>query len=614
MKHRYSYVGLILIALLFQYCANPGPLVGGPQDEEPPVFVGSDPVKFSRNIQPRKVLMEFDEFLVLKELNQNLIISPPLNEDPTIKLKGKRVLIKNDKDVVFEDSTTYTYYFGNAICDLHEDNPISNFEFVFSTGPTLDSLSLRGKVLNAETLNPEETIYVCLYKNGTNDTIPLDSLPYFVRPYYIAKTNTLGEYTLNNLRYDDYLMFAVKDMNNNYYFDMPGESIAFIDSLLKPQEVYDFIPDTIPIIQEDTALMDSLWKFHSYTMINHPVDLFLFAEHDSIPKLLETEISLQKKIDFFFKYPVQDQVEIELLNDSTQESWYIKDYSGNKDTLNLWLTAIPSDTIEISLKIDTLAIDTLQFVIREPKKKEDPRRKRKKEEDKTKKKAEKEVIKFTSNVDKSHAFYSDIKIQFETPLQYANLENVVLLEDSIAVDPVLIFQDSLKRNLEIKHEWKESTNYQFIIPQEALIDIFEIENDSIKLNFKTTASAEYGNIELQIQADSLLHFPLLLRLMKGSPGKEAMVKEIRLDSATTAQFQFIPEGDYLIKAIEDLNHNGRWNTGSYGLKLAAERVFYFQKPITVKAGWDIEDTWKITNKDRMAPIIKEKKDQKKKGK
>lgn len=613
MKHRYSYFGLFLIALLFQYCANPGPLIGGPKDEDPPVFVGSNPVKFSKNIHPRKVLMEFDEFLVLKELKQNLIISPPLNEDPQIKLKGKRVIIKNDKDVVFEDSTTYTYYFGNAICDLHEENPISNFEFVFSTGPVLDSLSLRGKVLNAEFLTPEETIFVCLYKKGTNDTIPFDSLPYFVRPYYIAKTNALGEYRLNNLQYNNYLMFAVKDLNNNYYFDMQGESIAFVDSLLKPQEVYDFIPDTIPINQEDSLLMDSLWKFHSYTMINHPIDLFLFTEQDSIPKLLETKVTPERKIDFFFKYPVQNHIEVQLLNDSNQGNWYIEEFTKNKDSLSLWITSIPSDTIDISLQIDTLSVDTLQFVIREPKKKEEPRRRRKKEDDK-KEKVEKEVIKFTSNVNKTLAFYSDIQIQFETPLQYTNLENAVLFEDSLSVNPELIFIDSLKRNLSIKYDWKEATTYQFIIPQEALIDIFEIENDSIKLNFNTTSKADYGNINMQINGDSLLQFPLLLRLVKGSPGKEVMVREIKLDSATSAMFQYIPEGEYYMKAIEDLNHNGRWNTGNYGLKLAAERVFYFQKPITVKAGWDIEDSWNITTLDRIAPTITEKKDPKKNGK
>ena len=301
-------ITLPVIALILRSCASPGPLSGGEKDIDPPVFLGSDPPKFSRNTMPKKVVMEFDEFLVLNELNQNLLISPPLNEDPDIKLKGRKVLIKNHKDLVFDTNTTYTYYFGNAICDLHETNPIENFEYVFSTGSSLDSLSIRGKVLNSRYLNPEESVYVCLYKMGMNDTIPFDSLPYFVRPYYVARTNKLGEYQLNNLRKDEYLAFAVKDMNSNYYFDMPNEEIAFIDSMLIPQEVFDFIPDTIPIDTSDYYLMDSLWKNHSYSIVKDPVDLFMFVQDDSIPRLMETKVTEHQKIDFFFKFPIHDSI------------------------------------------------------------------------------------------------------------------------------------------------------------------------------------------------------------------------------------------------------------------------------------------------------------------
>lgn len=595
--------------MLLQYCASPGPLKGGPKDEDPPVFLGSDPVKFSTNQKPGKIYMEFDEFLDLENVNQNLIVSPPLNEKPEIKLKGKKVLVKNDKNVEWEENTTYTYFFGDAICDLHESNPIHNFEFVFSTGPQIDSLSIRGKILGAQFLQAEESVYVALYKKGMNDTIPFDSLPYLVRPYYIARTNDLGEYQLNNIRYDEYMMFAIKDVNNNYFFDLPNEEIAFLDSLVFPQEIFEYIPDTIPVNPNDTALMDSLWKHHSYTMVKNPVDLFMYLQADSIPLLLETDVTPERKIDFYFRYPYHDSLNIKLINDSTIEDWYVKEFSRYKDTMTLWLKEIPNDTLEIQLTIDTIQADTLQFVVKEASKKGDNRRKRKhrKKEGDKKAKEEKVVIKYKSNVKKSLDFFNPLKIDFETPLVYTNLENAVLIEDSVEVDPKYTFLDSLHRHLKVEYNWKEGTSYQFIIPQDALRDIFDIANDSIIKKFTTSLTEDYGNIALNLQFDSLFKAPMLIELVQGEAEKEKVIRQYSVWTDTLLQMPNIPEGDYYLKATEDRNNDKRWNSGDFSKKLQPEQVFYFHLPISIKADWDVEDQWNIQYTDRKRPEKPKKK-------
>jgi len=608
---KYFLFSLVILSFLLQYCASPGPLKGGPKDEDPPVFLGSEPVKFSTNQKPRKIIMEFDEFLVLENINQNLIISPPLNEDPDVKLKGKKVLVKNDKDVEWEENTTYTYFFGDAICDLHEKNPYHNFEFVFSTGPEIDSLSIRGKILEARYLSPEESVFVALYKKGMNDTIPLDSLPYFVRPYYIARTDNLGEYSLNNIRYDEYMMFAIKDVNNNYYFDLPNEEIAFLDSLVYPQEIFEYIPDTIPVFPGDTALMDSLWKYHSYTMVKNPVDLFMFLQADSIPRLLETNVTLERKIDFYFQYPFHDSLIIKLINDTLAKDWYVKEFSRYKDTMTLWLKDIPNDTLEIQLSIDTIQADTLEFVVKEePKEKEvRPKRKRRQNKENNEEKTEKEVIKYQNNLKTPFDFFKSLKINFETPLIYYNLDNVVLIEDSVEVQAQYTFLDSLHRHLKIDYDWKEGTPYQFIIPQDALRDMFDVGNDSIKLNFTTTTPDNYGNIALNIQLDSLLKTPMLIELVQGEAEKEKILKQYSIWSDSLLQIKNIPEGNYYLKAIEDRNDDQRWNSGNYGEKLQPEQVFYFPLPISIKASWDVEDDWEIKFSDRKRP----EKPKKKKG-
>ena len=605
-------LALPILALIVKSCASPGPLSGGEKDIDPPIFIASDPPLYSRNTEPRKIFLEFDEFLVLEELTNNLLISPPLNEDPDVKLRGRKVVIKNHKDIAFEENTTYTYFFGDAIRDLHESNPLKNFEYVFSTGATLDSLSIRGKISDAQYLTAEEDIYICLYKKNMNDTISFDSLPYFVRPYYVARTNEFGEFQLNNLRYDDYLIFAVQDMNSNYYFDMPNEKIAFLDSLIIPQDVFDFIPDSIPIDTADYYLMDSLWKNHAISLTKTPIDLYLFSQDDSIPKLIETVVTEHQKIDFFFKFPIRDSISFKLLNDSIKMPWHKQEFSKNRDSLSLWLTRIPHDTLVFQIQYDTLKADTLELMVRPKAAEKQKSRRFKKKEKGKKKKTKKEVIKYSSNANSSLAYYKNISIVFETPLKYANFEYAVLLEDSLAVKPKIYFTDSIQRHLKIDHNWKQDTKYNFVLPKEALIDIFNKENDSIALNFTTTNDDNYSNIILDLTFDSCQFFPLVISLVKGETEKEKTIQQHRIIGDTLLSIPYVTEGEYMIKALEDFNDNGLWNTGHYGKNIAPETTYYFQKHLSTKAGWDNEESWKLSSEDKKRPISTGKENTKKK--
>ena len=116
------------------------------------------------------------------------------------KIRGKSLIIEPENEL--KQNTTYTIFFGDAIKDITEKNPLLDFQYVFATGATLDSLTIKGKVLDAFTLQPEvEEVFVMLYLD-INDTIPFDSIPYFSRPYYIAKTDEEGNFQLKNLKND----------------------------------------------------------------------------------------------------------------------------------------------------------------------------------------------------------------------------------------------------------------------------------------------------------------------------------------------------------------------------------------------------------------------------
>ena len=139
-------------------CAQVVTPTGGSKDSEPPVIKLSKPENFSTNFKNKNVSITFDEYIQLKDLNKSLIISPPMEEKPMIRVKGKTLNINFDS--FLKDSTTYNLYFGNALQDFNEGNPYLNFQYVFSTGSYIDSLSIKGKILNAFDLVSVEDVFV----------------------------------------------------------------------------------------------------------------------------------------------------------------------------------------------------------------------------------------------------------------------------------------------------------------------------------------------------------------------------------------------------------------------------------------------------------------------
>ncbi|MEZ5197491.1 MAG: Ig-like domain-containing protein [Bacteroidales bacterium] len=190
---------VILIAttcFVLTFCANPVSPTGGPQDTKPPKMLSASPPLFTRNFSEKKVRIYFDEYVEVKDLSNQLIVSPPMKKNPEVKIKGKSIIIEFDEELLAE--TTYNIFFGNSIVDITEGNPLSNFQYIFSTGNILDSLSIKGNIYNAFDNSAPEITNVMLYLDN-NDTLVFDSLPYFIKPYFMTKTNENGDFTLNNL-------------------------------------------------------------------------------------------------------------------------------------------------------------------------------------------------------------------------------------------------------------------------------------------------------------------------------------------------------------------------------------------------------------------------------
>jgi len=536
------FIALLLLAS----CANIVTPSGGSKDITPPAVIKSLPENYSTRFNTDVVNITFDEFIRLQDLRNHLIISPPIEQAPDFRVKGKTVIIKFTEKPM--ENTTYTINFGDAIRDITESNPIENFQYVFSTGDFLDSLSINGKVETAFDLKTEKGILVMLYA-CSNANSECDSLPYKELPNYFAKTDPSGKFKINNIKEGKYAVFALKDENRNYLYDLPNEQIAFLNNTIDPADSSEIL-------------------------------LSLFEETKSKQRLKKAYAEQYGKLTFIFNEPTNN-VRIRPLNFSSKKPWEIVDFTKNKDTLYYWTTlGIDTFVLEVSdnnphlsqpIFSDTVKIAPI---------------------------AKKENLKLSikTNVSAARPFdiYKDIQLVFSHPISNYHFSDVTITErvDTIRVDTIkyeVIFDDKALRRFQIKHPWKESGNHQLFIPQGVFKDIFNLTNDSLRIDFKIRSLKYYGDIKLKLGIPDPEHNYIVHLL----DDKENLIKEDIIQGTQEIMYKYLIPKKYKFKIIYDTNDNGKWDTGNYIEKLQPEKVIYYSDPITIRSNWDIELKWNL---------------------
>ena len=133
-----------ILSLIIVSCAKRGTPSGGPLDKTAPILLKASPENYSINFSGNEIRLNFDEYVKLKDVNKQLIISPPLKTIPTIvPQSGASKFIKIKILDTLQPNTTYSFNFGNSIVDNNEENPFPFFKYVFSTGSEIDSLQVK---------------------------------------------------------------------------------------------------------------------------------------------------------------------------------------------------------------------------------------------------------------------------------------------------------------------------------------------------------------------------------------------------------------------------------------------------------------------------------------
>jgi len=217
---------LAMIGMIPLGCAQIGAPTGGPRDTTAPILVKALPANFSTNIESKKITLSFDEYIELQELSNNLIISPLPKSSPQIQSNLKNISI-TFKDSL-EPNTTYTLAFGNAIKDINEGNVLKDFQYTFSTGNQIDSLTVKGKVLLAETGKIDTTLVMMLYRDAVDSSVKSR------KPNYISKLKGDGSFIFTNLPNVPFRIYTLKDGDGNKYYNSPTEIFGFLAQPIIP--------------------------------------------------------------------------------------------------------------------------------------------------------------------------------------------------------------------------------------------------------------------------------------------------------------------------------------------------------------------------------------------
>jgi hypothetical protein len=550
-----SYI--LLILLLIWGCANRIQPTGGPKDEDPPKVITSQPQYGERNYKSQEVVIEFDEFVNLGNLKEQLIITPRINGDYDFKIHKRIVSLEFEEP--FADSTTFTLNFREGIVDITESNPAENLLLAFSTGNLLDTLEITGTLIDLMTKVPIGSAIIGLYP--IDDTLDIFTGP----PYYFAQTNKDGNYVFKNIKDGDYRLYAFEDGNKNLICESEREAYAF-----QPQ----------PITLDTAYIADTL--------------NLQFLNIDTL-KLTRTGVSGRYFNVYANKYLMDAKLQAE--NDSV----IAFNYNDDHKSLKVYNTFSIKDSLKVFAELqDSLGViaqDTfyLKFI-------------------ESSRKADEYKVLFKEAVGSLKKKKITGEITFSKPIQSITLDSIVIRKDSITqyliTDSFSYKLDSLENILE----------YSIDIPQ-AVLDTLNKKTDTknlakVKVIKGARGKATYNlyfpkGFFMSIENDSSqasnkqLKFiaPETVGLINGSittsydsftiqllDSKMDVVNEHKNEKAYS--FDEVKPGEYFIRILIDENGNGKWDMPDIRNNIPAERVILYQdetgaSKTVIRANWEV---------------------------
>lgn len=531
-------VRLLFIALycLISACASKVNPTGGAKDVNPPVLKEAVPANYSTNFNADQIILRFDEYIQLSDVQNKLIVSPVIEPRPVITVYKKDVRIELPDSL--PANKTFTFNFGTSITDVHEGNVFPDYQYVFSTGNVLDSLAVSGKVLNAATHERLKNISVMLYRYS--DTLKVDSILNKYRPDYYIRTADDGSFNIRNIAAGKYYIYGLDDKNSDFLLgNLEEEGVGFQNDLLE-----------VPV-------KDSITLFISNSLPSEP-SLKRFTRLDRVRAI------------FTFTKPVEN---LELKELKSGSDWRGKtEYTLHQDSLFVYLPDTLTDSLQIILNDGKLIKDTVEILM-------------------GKVKSAREIyyapLRFTvfksPSVDGIESLF---KLSATRPFTIKDLNRSELFEDSSLVNDFTLRTDSLiSSQLNINYNWKESKTYKIRFLPGFATDDYGFTNDTLTYAFSIPSQESVGGLTVNLVGEPAPSKFYLLELLTE---KYEVVRSHKIEGRKNYIFSFVPPGIYRLRITEDRNQNGKWDPGTLSKGILPENIFLYPATIQLRANWDLE--------------------------
>ncbi|PIE83776.1 MAG: hypothetical protein CSA07_05130 [Bacteroidia bacterium] len=596
------FLSAIAFTLLGMGCARIVAPGGGPRDSVPPRIVGYDPLPGSTMTRPERLRLAFDEYVKLKSPNRNIYMSPPLKYPIVAVVKGRTVEVKIRDTLA--DSTTYNLRFGRSVVDLTEGLPMEDFSLTFSTGPSIDSARLFGRVRNALTHSPVLNMNVGIYRQD------VDSLPRTRPPDFVARTDSAGVFDIMRIPSGRYKVFGIKNASNKLIYSNTKDTIAFLKEL------------QTSILAGDTLGVQQV-----------PV-LEAFVREVKRYRLQTKRRPLANRLSFVFSARPVGGLQATLLN--APDATLVKEQSANGDTVSYWImdsTIARRDTIATRLqyqRTDSAGglqtwLDTIMLTYAFPK--EEPKGQASTTTDSVqagtkdsvpqgqteekggwlertfgtnrttveqgRKNRKRTITRMASSLvcRQSAALrpWDTVSLSLSSPTTLLDTGRFVLysLPDSTALAPRVGYDPAVHpRRITITHEWKPNTEYRLRVEPGAVQNLFGRTNDTLRMSLKGLNPSRYATLRIALEAAPQT---ALIQLIPAGKYKQVL----RQQAGHSADFTYLDPATVWIRIIDDANGNGQWDAGDYTRGLEPEKVRYHRndlgnRDIIMRPNWEYD--------------------------
>lgn len=534
----------LLVSFLLFSCARVGSPVGGPKDTLAPKFLGSniDSARVNVSTDLRELRLDFDEYVTLKEVSRNLIISPPIKKMKRIipsNLGNKYILLQWEEELL--PNTTYNFNFGNAIADLNEGNILPYFNYAFSTGSKLDDLYISGLVSDA--LQPvdqdkepdtsgKNSFVIGLYK----DT---DSLNYQEKPYYITRADPDGYFELNYLSPGKYRVLAFKDENQNSAFDAGKESVAFRQEAIN-------LTENISGMQLKVYPSRKRLRFVEGKEMPGGLTLIFEGKPQNVTVTPQTEKLSDYRVSHVAK---SDTVQI----------WF--------DAKKLGIGQTQNENLKFTYKADTLEGTASVFYRMNAK----------------------DELALSGTGDNLLAPNRDFTITSNYPVTEISAGKWTLKQDSTNIDFSAEISKADPHKILVQAPYLPGKKYQLNVPSGTVQSYYASNLKAYQFNFEGDKAENYGSLTINLQNAPPSKFWVELL------DEQNKVKYTRYTDAKQIKFTEIKPGRYHVRMLADNNGNGVWDETDFAAQTVAEDAYLFEKQMEIRPLWENVESWDVNS-------------------